>query len=594
MELVYLWVEEYKNIQKQGFNFSPRFTCDYDEETKELTIDENDDYIENFFGDNINVTAIVGKNGSGKSNTLELLIKIANKYTLLDTKCFFIYKKLEQWYVVGNIMPACEYDLDDSFFNDDESINWINYLYSRNDNRLKQYVERQSTFNMYGGNNIWKHTHIYKKFPNLLSSLEEKYKFNTFILKIKPVNTKLIEEEDFDRNTILEDKTIILCKKIISSFYSKQQRFSVDSVKNITMESLLAHNTFLLFVTFYTMNKDRLALTEEKFLDTLSDIKSNNNINFIFNKLETFNKTLEENNDFKMYFQQLKFLKQHIDKFIFDGKEFYIWEVELSDINTITNIIDNTNVMSGIIDPETYYYLIESVYYDFSNNQTCIFYNDLSEGEKEIFKLSIDFLHHLDFKIKYSIFMFDEVDNSLHPIWKKEILKILINIFNEFKKIRNDKRIHIVLATHSPFLLSDIPKQNIIFLDKDKDGKCKVVDGLKDKKQTFGANIHTLLSDSFFMEDGLMGEFAKGKINEIIDFHKIVEKEDADIEALKKEYKVKREKFYQTQSIVGEEYLKQILDNHLIEIDKKILGVDKAKEEKKKRLLAEVARLDSD
>ncbi len=39
MELVYLWVEDYKNIKKQGFNFSPKFTCDYDEETKELTID---------------------------------------------------------------------------------------------------------------------------------------------------------------------------------------------------------------------------------------------------------------------------------------------------------------------------------------------------------------------------------------------------------------------------------------------------------------------------------------------------------------------------------------------------------------------------
>ena len=24
MELVYLWVEEYKNIKNQGFNFSPR------------------------------------------------------------------------------------------------------------------------------------------------------------------------------------------------------------------------------------------------------------------------------------------------------------------------------------------------------------------------------------------------------------------------------------------------------------------------------------------------------------------------------------------------------------------------------------------
>ena len=40
MELVYLWVDEYKNIKKQGFNFSPRFECEYDEDTKELNLEE--------------------------------------------------------------------------------------------------------------------------------------------------------------------------------------------------------------------------------------------------------------------------------------------------------------------------------------------------------------------------------------------------------------------------------------------------------------------------------------------------------------------------------------------------------------------------
>jgi len=39
MELVYLWVEDYKNIKKQGFNFSPWFHCEY-----------NNDYIPDFFG----------------------------------------------------------------------------------------------------------------------------------------------------------------------------------------------------------------------------------------------------------------------------------------------------------------------------------------------------------------------------------------------------------------------------------------------------------------------------------------------------------------------------------------------------------------
>jgi len=84
MELVYLWVEDYKNIKKQGFNFSPRFRCEFKDKYKivenekvleddcELIINKNDDYVD-IFPENINVTAIVGENGSGKSKIFTLL-----------------------------------------------------------------------------------------------------------------------------------------------------------------------------------------------------------------------------------------------------------------------------------------------------------------------------------------------------------------------------------------------------------------------------------------------------------------------------------------------------------------------------------------
>ena len=66
MELIYLWVEEYKNIRKQGFNFSGRYRCEYDDVENELTINENKEYV-HIFPDNINVTAIVGKMGAGRA-----------------------------------------------------------------------------------------------------------------------------------------------------------------------------------------------------------------------------------------------------------------------------------------------------------------------------------------------------------------------------------------------------------------------------------------------------------------------------------------------------------------------------------------------
>ena len=86
MELIYLWVDEYKNIIRQGFNFSPRFHCEYDPDTNELSIEENKEYI-HIFPKHVNVTAIVGKNGSGKSSILDVL------KNSIEINHFVVYKK---------------------------------------------------------------------------------------------------------------------------------------------------------------------------------------------------------------------------------------------------------------------------------------------------------------------------------------------------------------------------------------------------------------------------------------------------------------------------------------------------------------------
>lgn len=91
MELIYLWIEEYKNIKNQEFNFSSRFDCKYNKCDKELTIIKNKDYID-IFPENINVTAIAGKNGSGKSNIFQAL--------LYEDK-FSIDNKVNFWYIVN-------------------------------------------------------------------------------------------------------------------------------------------------------------------------------------------------------------------------------------------------------------------------------------------------------------------------------------------------------------------------------------------------------------------------------------------------------------------------------------------------------------
>ena len=128
----------------------------------------------------------------------------------------------------------------------------------------------------------------------------------------------------------------------------------------------------------------------------------------------------------------------------------------------------------------------------------------------------IDF-YHKDGKEIFNIIL-DEAENGLHPLWQKELFNLIIKLLENFK----DLKFLLILTSHSPFIISDIPNENIIFL---KDGKQVYPD-----INTFGANIHTLLANAFFMNNGLMGNFAKEKIDSII---KILDKPRLDDEEIK-------------------------------------------------------------
>lgn len=103
----------------------------------------------------------------------------------------------------------------------------------------------------------------------------------------------------------------------------------------------------------------------------------------------------------------------------------------------------------------------------------------------------------------------EEVELYFHPEYQKGYVKFLLEQIAHIG-LQHIKGINMCFVTHSPFVLSDIPHGNILYLQDGEPEK-------KEKKlNTFGANIGDLIRTSFFLTEGAMGDFARSFIDKIV------------------------------------------------------------------------------
>lgn len=147
-------------------------------------------------------------------------------------------------------------------------------------------------------------------------------------------------------------------------------------------------------------------------------------------------------------------------------------------------------------------------------------YSKLSSGERQyLFTFSALLYHVFNIKMtpvnrphyRLANLMLDEVEICFHPEYQRTLVYRLIELLRQFR-LNYRFSVNIILTTHSPFILSDIPKSNVLYLENGKSV------GETIYKDTFGANVNDILHQSFFLKKGFMGEFARDKIQSVIDF----------------------------------------------------------------------------
>ena len=155
-----------------------------------------------------------------------------------------------------------------------------------------------------------------------------------------------------------------------------------------------------------------------------------------------------------------------------------------------------------------------------------VLFSKLSSGEKQFAYMMSTYIYHLinlesihtatqtnsngSNRVAYSMInmIFDEMELCFHPEYQRTFVNNLVSYIKRagFNKVFS---FNIILTTHSPFILSDIPACNILAL---KDG---APDNSFKDEQTFAANIYDILGNKFFMEN-FIGEFASKEIDGII------------------------------------------------------------------------------
>lgn len=541
MELVYLWVEEYKNIKNQGFNFSPRFVCKFD--GKNLTITEDKDYI-SIFPENINVTAVVGENGSGKSSLYELLFNLIHNVEIQNPNSLnFIvtFDKKENQYFINNFINNKK-NLDININGEKNQCR-----ISTDDNYLLLLDLVYSPWNIVNSKNKTTYKENYALEPSRIlsnSSLANKMDINGFDSNLKSFG--------FYGYMYLKNSSI-------QNDFSKKLK-KLKKLKNVRIEERTDDKIRRLkeFMILITINEEAIKEFQLYFP-----------ININIAHIKTIYKEFEV---YEQNFKTKKDIKESFKKFIEEHKNYesdLINNLNAFNIAIIPTLNENINNITKIYNNCKNLYLLFSLY-----NFEIIFvdnskFKDLSSGQSTL----LSYIGYLARYIKYCqnsnkkscTIIIDECETSLHPNWQKQTVKFFLDsIKNE---VSTNFEINLIFISHSPFILSDIPKDNVIFLDKFDDKETEImypkldIEDLKNgncinvskyiELRTFGANIHNLLSNGFFMSNGLMGEFAKSKITEILEFLN-------DKEELKT---IKKEQIKPIIESIGEDFLRNKLLN---------------------------------
>jgi len=513
MKLLYVWIKEYRNIKELGFNFSSEFEIKLN--NNKIEVKKRPDYVKNFFGACITeVTAIIGKNGTGKSNIIDFictsLIK-GKRNTISNARYLYIFEEDGELYYYNKLKNSI---IDLQFINQDTfetlkviqlnetSQNWDCIFYSNIADGRKLQFAGNTVINLSYEENLknqankikylsYIHNKIKDPKGNYITALEEQIDFKNISFRLS-----------FDNQTSNNNINIDLIKDRYKTAYSAK-----DTVNKFSYFMTAA---LLEFLFKYYTNGNFISNAFKKLIDDIettqtTDGKVAEKIATLKEKVSiTLKECIIENspslpmniNDFAALidllsklqnreYDESKYLSEYSDKY---------FQIKFSE-----------GLLQLLMEYSSIFNYTEMILHD---------WNKLSSGMKAYLNLFSNLYSHINDIEKQNILIcIDEGDLYFHPEMQRNFLNdILEFLCFQFK----DKNVQVILTSHSPFLVSDLPNENLILVKIAKEDSSLSIEKGDYKTPSFASNIYQLFNNQFFLENGTMGEFAKKKLNELL------------------------------------------------------------------------------
>ncbi|MEN4759882.1 hypothetical protein ABEG63_06035 [Chryseobacterium sp. C39-AII1] len=395
--------------------------------------------------------------------------------------------------------------------------NWINSLFHKNDSYQAPIVLNPMRTD--GIININNENYLVRSrmlsnilIQNSLRELAPKKIVKKILLKI---DKEKFEIRDFDENFMNILQSILKKSVSNSNFYNSQDSLNIKKYIYRKFSSILTN--YKKYINKY--NSSIESLNKEKIEDFIITV-------------------LEDDSHVTLKLKQAIY-HLHIGYYFLEDKNYII-----EDLNEYTSYLKENNPFNFRLIEQILpsFYSVDYLFEDESS------FNNMSSGEKQKIHSLSSLVYHLrnidsvnnkkknkkalidkkDEIIKYKNvnLIFDEIELYYHPELQRTFINDLLQYIDN-AKLSDIKSVNCIFITHSPFILSDIPTQNIMFLETEEK-KVANENGIEEIKKisvqkknlnkTFAANIHDLLADSFFMQNGYLGEFAKLKIKEVISY----------------------------------------------------------------------------